>query len=51
MLQNTQKIVRQAGGGKGIYSNMTDDFDNIPIGFENYIPKTKPLTPKFQIHD
>lgn len=38
VLQNTQKIVRQAGWGKGIFSNVTDDFDNIPIRFENYIP-------------
>ena len=49
MLQNTQKIVRQAGGGKGTYCNMTDDFDNIPIGFENYIPKPKPLNSKYMI--
>jgi hypothetical protein len=39
--QNTKKIVRQAGWGKGIFSNMADDFDNIPIGFENYIPNLK----------
>ncbi len=38
VLQNTKKIVRQAGWGKGIFSNMAHDFDNIPIGFENYIP-------------
>ncbi|MDZ7900454.1 MAG: hypothetical protein U5N85_20820 [Arcicella sp.] len=37
-IENTKKIVRQAGWGKGIFSMMTDDFDDTPIGFENYVP-------------
>jgi hypothetical protein len=48
---NTKKLVRQAGWGKGIFSKITDDFDDIPIGFENYIPNPQPPTPKSQIHD
>lgn len=29
---------RQAGWGKGIFSNVADDFDATPAGFEDYIP-------------
>lgn len=45
-LQNTQKIARESGWEKGIFSNMTDDFGDIPIGFEDYIPNPQDLTPK-----
>lgn len=44
--QNTQKIVRQGGWEKGIFSNMINDFNNISKGFENYILNLKYLTPK-----
>ena len=45
-LKNTIKLVRQAGWGKGIFSNMADDFDDTPIGFEDYIPNPQPLNPE-----
>ncbi len=46
VLRNTKKLVRQTGWGKGIFSNMANDFDNIPLGFENYTPNPQPPTPK-----
>jgi hypothetical protein len=30
---------RQAGWGKGIFSNVADDFDATPEGFEDYMPQ------------
>ena len=44
MLENAEKqkseakLPRQAGWGKGIFSNMPDDFDVTPEGFEDYMP-------------
>ena len=35
---NSAKLPRQAGWGKGIFSNMADDFDATPEGFEDYMP-------------
>ena len=48
VLLNTQKITRQPGWGKGIFSNVADDFDDIPIGFEDYIPNPQAPTPNTQ---
>ncbi len=30
---------RQAGWGKGIFTYIADDFNDIPQGFEDYIPQ------------
>jgi hypothetical protein len=34
-------LPRQAGWGKGIFSNIADDFDATPDGFEEYMPTNK----------
>jgi hypothetical protein len=39
--KNPVKLPRQAGWGKGIFSNMADDFDATPEGFEDYMPTNK----------
>ena len=36
---NQTNFKRKAGWGKGIFTNISDDFDNfIPPGFEEYLP-------------
>jgi hypothetical protein len=39
--KNTSVLPRQAGWGKGIFSNVADDFDATPEGFEDYMPISK----------